>query len=59
MEAYFRTVMIVDAVERGWTVKKLSDSTFQFKKSLERYVQDRTNDDGIFGFFSQLLNQIE
>lgn len=56
VETYLRALLIVDAVENGWTVKKVSDSSFQFKKSLQQYVMDDMEPD--VSLFTHFINAL-
>lgn len=61
-EAYIRAMLILDAVENGWSVRKVSDSSIQFKKRLQQYILEdiESNDTSLFSnFVHALATQID
>ena len=55
MEACIKAILILNAVEKGWTVKKKSNSVFQFKKKLDRYfVEDGDHFLNVIEYLAQL-----
>lgn len=47
-EYFIRSLLVVSAVESGWTVKKLSPKEFMFKKDRNRYLLEDINNSSEF-----------
>lgn len=46
LEKCLRSILLLNAIENGWTVKKLSENEFMFKKDLDRYVLEDIEGNG-------------
>lgn len=50
-----KSILILNAVEQGWKVKKIGQNSFEFKKNRSQ-IQDMLTDADLFSFLANFNN---